>query len=231
MALYKALAADLKSGNGFGPWVKDEWNEVEADLWWDARGIHPLKMTNGFFCSDDIIRCQYPIFVEYIAQVEVDGESVVYEHDQCWARMRVVSVKAWPPAKSALVLDWAEGRAHDAWASWFPTEAGLYDTKHYQGQYAQMLTIIEPVYQSLFVVPPSAGQFYNKHLHRFVTPYAQVQEPIVRLAYALALALTNAISFRGAAGWVKLAEDLRPGSWEIIRGFAEDEWASLEELG
>ncbi len=227
--LYKALAADLKSSNGFGPWVKDEWNEVQLPLSFNVDGTTPGAV-NGFFCSDDILWCQYPVFVEYIAQVETGGESIIHGKDQCWQRMRVVSVKAWPPAKSALVLDWAEGRAHDAWASWFPTEATLYDTKHYQGQYAAMLTAIAPVYQSLFVSPPATGQFYNRNLHKFISDYAQVQHPVVLLAYALALALTETISFHGAAGWVKIAEDIRPGSWEIVRGFAEDYWASLEEF-
>lgn len=228
--LYKALAADLKSSNGFGPWVKDAWNEVQLPLLFDVDGTGPSGVPNGFHCSDDILWCQYPVLTEYIAAVEVDGESIIHDKTQCWQKMRVVSVKAWPPSKSALVLDWAEGRAHDAWASWFPTEAQLFDNRHYQGNYAAMLTIIAPVYQSLFFVAPSEGQFYNAHLHNLVSDYAQVQEPIIRLAYALALALTENISFRGAAGWVKIAEDIRPGSWELVRGFTEDYWASLEEL-
>ena len=57
MALYKALAADLKSSHGWGgdfAWVKDEWNEVEGPL---------VFGRNGFHCSDDILWCQYPVLV------------------------------------------------------------------------------------------------------------------------------------------------------------------------
>jgi len=237
MALYKALAAGLMSGSqnaGIGPWEVGEWNEITGELWWDVHGKFPLRRGNGFFCSDDILHCQWPVFTEYIAQVQTSGASIIYGKDQCWERMKVVSIKAWPPSKSTLVLDWAEGRAHDAWASWWPSEAAIYDAKHYQGQYAQMLAVIAPVYQSLFFNPPPTGQFYTKRVTRiddaFKSPYAAVQEPIIRLAYALALALTGTIAFRGAAGFVQLAENLRPGSWELIRGFTADLWAGLPEL-
>lgn len=227
MALYKALAADLKSSHGWGgdfAWVKDEWNEVEGPL---------VFGRNGFHCSDDILWCQYPVLVEYIAQVETDGQSVVQGKTQCWQKMRVVSVKAWPPAKSALVLDWAEGQCHASWASWFPTEAGLYDTRHYQGNYAAMLTIIEPVWRGMFTNSesiPAHSMHRTQGVHELLPGYTTIQEPIVRLAYALALALTSTISLRGAADWVQLAEGLHPGTWEIVRGFTEDYWSSLEEL-
>ena len=236
--LYKALAADLRSshgwGNDFGPWVVDQWEEIEGDLWWDVHGNHPPnRPVNGFFCSDDILWIQYPVLTEFIAAVEVDGASIIHGKTQCWQKMRVVSIKAWPPSKSALVLDWAEGRAHDSWASWFPTEAVLYDADHYGGQFSHMLDIIEPVWRGMFTNNesiPAHSLHRTKDVHKLKPDYSQIQEPIVRLAYALALVLTGTLTFRGAAGWVQLAEDIRPGSWEIVQGFTEDHWNSLEEL-
>jgi hypothetical protein len=226
--LYKSLASGMKSshswGNDYGPWVVDEWNEVEGSL---------VFGRNGFHCSDDILWIQYPVLTEYIAAVEVDGASIVQGKTQVWQKMRVVSVKAWPPSKSALVLDWAEGRAHDSWASWFPTEAELYDAAQYTGQFAEMLSIIEPVWKGMFTnneTIPAHSLHRFKDVHKLKSEYSQVQEPIIRLAYALALALTANLSFRGVAPWVKLAENINPGSWEIVRGFTEDHWAGLEEV-
>lgn len=230
MALYKALAADRKSshgwGNDFGPWVKNTWYEIEGDL---------IFGRNGFHCSDDIIYCQYPILVEYIAQVETDGESIIREggNDQCWERMRVTSIKAWPPSKSALVLDWAEGQCHASWESWFPSEAAIYDMKHYQGQYADMLEVIEPVWRGMFTnneTIPAHSLHRTKGVHELLPGYTQVQEPVVRLAYVLALVLTGTLTFRGAASWVKYAENIHPGAWDIVKGNAEDYWAGLEEI-
>jgi hypothetical protein len=226
--LYKALAADLKSshgwGNDFGPWVVDQWEEVEGPL---------VLGRNGFHCSDDILWGMYPVQVEFIAAVEVDGASIIQGKTQCWQKMRVTSIKGWPPAKSALVLDWAEGQCHASWESWFPSEAATYDMKHYQGQSADMLEVIEPVWRGMFQsgeTIPAHSLHRTQGVHKLKPDYSQVQEPIIRLAYALALVLTGTLEFRGAADWVQLAENIHPGTWETVRGFAEDYWNSLEEL-
>ncbi|MCG7853400.1 MAG: hypothetical protein MIO92_12840, partial [Methanosarcinaceae archaeon] len=119
MALWKALAAEMKSsqgdGGGFGPWVKNEWYEVQEPVCFDPSGFTGT-VHNGFHCSDDVIHCQYSVPVEYIAQVEVDGDSIIHGKTQVWQKMRVVSVKAWPASKSILTVDWAEGQCHDRWA-------------------------------------------------------------------------------------------------------------------
>ncbi len=225
--LYKALATDLKSSHGWGgdfAWVKNEWNEVEGPL---------VLGRNGFHCSDDILWGMYPIQVEYIAAVEVDGASIIQGKTQCWQKMRVISIKAWPPSKSNLVLDWAEGQCHASWESWFPTEAATYDMKHYQGQYADMLEVIEPVWRGMFTNNesiPAHSLHRTKDVHKLLPGYTQVQEPVVRLAYALALALTGNLTLTSAAAYVQMAEDIHPGSWATVRGFAEDHWVSLPEV-
>jgi hypothetical protein len=236
--LYKALAADRKSSHGwghdFGPWETDTWYEVEGPLWWNPRGIlTPNRPVNGFFCSDDILWCQYPYQVAYIAAVEVDGASIIYDKTQCWQKMRVISIKAWPPSKSALVLDWAEGQVHTAWAYDWPSEAGLYDTRHYQGNFAAMLSIIEPLWRSLFTNSesiPAHSLHRFKDVHKLKSEFADWQEQALSMAYLLALALTSTVTLANASRWVQIAEDIHQGSWATIRGFTEDHWNSLEEL-
>lgn len=120
-----------------------QWYEVEGPIHWDVHGNQPPhRIPNGFHCSDDIIYCQDPVLTQYIAQVEVDGNSIIYDKIQCWQRMRVVSVKAWPVSKSILTIDWAEGQCHERWAAIFPGEAAVYEMKNYQGQWADMLAVI-----------------------------------------------------------------------------------------
>lgn len=223
MALYKALSANMKSsaswGGGFGPWVKNEWYEITG----------PLTFENSFHCSDDVLWAMFPIKTEYIAQVEVDGASIIQGYTQCWQKMKVTSIKAWPASKGALVLDWAENRAHDYWAGIFPTEAGQYDTKHYQGQFAQMLSIIQPVYKSLFVNGDTI-QTFATHAHKRKPEYIWQLESVIYLAYVLSLALTNNLTIYGGGPFVRIAEHVRPGSWATVRGFVEGELATLEEV-
>ena len=189
----------------------------------------PAGLTNGFHCSDDILWCMDPVKVEYIAQVEVDGESIIRDGQQAWQKMRVVSIKAWPPSKANLVVSWAEGRAHDYWASTFPTEAGLYDTANYQSQFADMLQIIQPLYKSLFMDGDSIVRFRTIN-HKRKVGYSVALERTIYLAYLLALALTDNVTIYGGGGLVRIAEDIRPGSWETVKGFTEDQWAGLEEV-
>ncbi len=232
--LYKALQGNLCSraddlrGLETGPWVVDEWREITGSLQWDPDNNVPR---NGLVCSDDILHCQVEL-TEYIAAVETDGQSIIHGKSQMWERMRITSLKAWPTAKSALVLDWAEGRSHDAWASWFPTEAVLYAAAQYTGQWADMLAVIEPVWRGMFTnneTIPAHSLHLTKGAHK-LSGYTEVQEPIVRLAYAYALAKNGYFNLLGAAGWVLLAEAIRPGAWETVRGFTEDYWAGLPEV-
>lgn len=235
MPLYKALAADIKSspgwGEGFGPWVKDQWYEVEGPVVGPrADGISVLPH-NGFHCSDDIIHCQYSIPTEYIAQVEVDGNSVIQGNDQVWQRMRVVSVKAWPSSKSILTLDWAEGQCHYRWAAAFPSEADGYEMKNYQGQWAQMLTIISPVWKGMFTHGEEIYGMRRSFSRNLLKPeYPESLERAVRLAYVLALARTGNIAPKGAAPWARIAAHNRPDIWEIVRSNVENHWSTLPEL-
>ncbi len=232
MALYKALTGDMKSPEGYGapygPWVKDQWYEVEGPVHFDPSGI--TNPPNGFRCSLDILQCMCAgVHTQYIAQVEIDGASVVYESNQWWKKMRVVSVKAWTPAKATLVLDWAEGRAHDVWEGRFVSEAALYDAAHYTGQFGTMLGIIEPVYKSLY----NDNDFWRfpkwQQFNSLKPQYTRQFERLVKLAYMLALCLTGNLTPYGGASWVRYAEAARPGSWDIIKGFTEDHWAGLPE--
>lgn len=230
MALWKALDGNMKSCDNSGPWVKNEWNEVTGPLWWNPRGGRtPNSRINGLFCSDDVLWCMFPVFTEYIAQVEVDGASDIYGKDQCWQRMRVVKVKAWPSSKANLVLDWAEGQMHYAWAYWFPSEAGLYDTRHYQGNWAAMLSIIQPLYKSLFVNGDTILQFATQS-HKRKPEYAWFQERGIYLAYVLALALHGDLTLYGGGPFVRMAEEVHAGAWATVRYFVEDHWSSLPEL-
>ncbi len=225
MALWKALAADMKSSHGwggdFGPWVKNEWYEVEGPL--NADG-------NGFHCSDDVCLCMEPVLVQYLCQVETAGDSIIREWDQCWQKMRVTSIKAWPPSKGALVLDWAENRAHDYWAGIFPTEAALYETRHYQGNFAQMLAIIQPVYKSLFINGETI-QLFPTHAYKRKPEYLWQLEQAVYLAYLLALVKTETVGpVYGGGTFARWAEHARPRSLATIRGFVEDHWTTLPEV-
>lgn len=229
MALYKALAADMKSGNGFGPWVKNEWQEVEGPLSFDLDRATPH---NGFHCSDDIVHCQYSVPVAYIAEVEVDGDSIIHGKDQVWQKMRVVSVKAWPASKSVLTVDWAEGQCHYRWADRFPSEAAVYEMKNYQGQWADMLEVIEPLWKSLFTHGEEiAGLKPDRNRHMLKPEYPQSLERAVRLAYFLVLCRTGHYYSGplGAAPWVRVAATGRPDIWEIVRGNVEAHWAGLQE--
>ncbi len=235
MALWKALAADMKSGpwgNYFGPWVKDQWYEVEGPVVGvDKNGIS-TRPHNGFHCSDDIIHCQYSVPVEYLAQVEVEGDSVIHDKGkvQTWQRMRVVSVKAWPASKSILTIDWAEGQCHYRWAAAFPSEADLYEAKNYQGQWAQMLAVIEPVWKGMFTNGDKIYGLRRKYNYNLLKPeYPQSLERAVRLAYFLALCRNGYGSPRGAASFVRDAAYKRPDIWEIVRGNVEAHWATLPE--
>ena len=227
MALYKALASGMKGSlaweASFGPWEKGVWYEQITPL---VGGGLP-----GFFCSSDIMDCTRPVWTEYIAQVETDGQSITFRNSpyQYWTKMRVTSIKAWPPSKANLVVSWAEGRAHDYWASTFPTEAGLYDIANYQSQFADMLQIIQPLYKSLFMDGDSIVRFRTIN-HKRKVGYSVALERTIYLAYLLALALTDNVTIYGGGGLVRIAEDIRPGSWELVKGFTEDHWAGLEEV-
>ena len=224
--LYKALTGDMKSGNGFGPWVKNEWKEVEGPLSFDLDQAIPH---NGFFCSPDLIQATFSVKTEYIAQVETDGVSIIHGNLQCWQKMRIVSVKAWPPSKAALILDWAENRAHDSWAGRFPTEAALYAAKQYQGQWASMLQVIQPLYKSLY----ANSDFYlfpkQQQYNTLKPDYTRQFEKLVRLAYIYALVKNGYLTAYGGGPFVSVTERARPGSWDIVEGFARDHWNGLEE--
>lgn len=228
---FKALAVDRKSSRGwggnFGPWVTDEWYEVEGPISFDVNFAKPVR---GFFCSPDILSCMSSVRTEYICEVETGGVSIIHGTTQCWQRMRVTKIKAWPPAKGTLVADWAETRTHDYWAGYFPTEADSYENKRYQGQWAAMLSIIEPLYKSLFTDGAPGTRFYNRNLHHLKPGYHPNLESVLRLAYIVALARTNEITIYGGSGLVSLAEGVAPGSWAQVRQFAEDHWASLPEV-
>lgn len=233
MALYKALTADFMSPEGygapFGPWVKNEWQEIEGPVLFDPNGVTGT-VPNGFRCSDDIVHCQYPVKVEYIAQVEVDGDSVIYGKDQWWQKMRVVSIKAWPPSKSILTIDWAEGQCHYRWEAVFPGEAAAYEMKNYQGQWAAMLGIISPLWKSLFTHGEEVYGLHRDGNRCLLKPeYPESLERAVRLAYFLALCHTGTLTPYGAAPLVRDAAHNRPDIWEIVRGNVEDNWATLEE--
>jgi len=232
--LYKALTGDMKSPEGygipFGPWVKNQWYEIEGPVRFSPSGG---SVPNGFRCSDDIIRCQYPVKVERIAQVEVDGDSVTYEKDQWWKKMRVVSVKAWPPSKSILTVDWAEGQCHYRWADRFPSEAAVYEMKNYQGQWADMREVIEPLWKSLFTHGEEIyGLKPDRNRHTLKPEYPHSLERAVRLAYFLALCRTGFYYNGpfGAAPWVRVASYNRPDIWEIVKGNVENYWAGLAEV-
>lgn len=225
--LYKSLTGDMKSGNGFGPWAKNEWCEVEGPLSFDLDQAIPH---NGFFCSPDLIQTTFSVKTEYICEVEVDGDSIIHGNIQCWQKMRIVSVKAWPPSKAALILDWAEGRAHDSWAGRFPTEAALYAMKQYQGQWAAMLQVIQPLYKSLYA---NSDFYYFPKWQQFNTlkpEYTRQFERLVRLAYIYALVKTGDLTAYGGGPFVSVTERARPGSWDIVEGFARDHWAGLPEV-
>jgi hypothetical protein len=231
--LYKALTSDMKSPEGygvpFGPWVKDQWYEIEGPVHFDPSGVTG-PVPNGFFCSPDLIQTTFSVTTEFICEVETDGASVVYENNQWWQKMRVVSIKAWPPSKAALILDWAEGRAHDVWAGRFVSEAEIYAMKQYQGQWADMLEVIQPVYKSLY----ADNDFYLfPKIHQFNTlkpEYTRQFERLVRLAYIFALVKTGNLTAYGGGPFVSVTERARPGSWDIIEGFARDHWAGLAEV-
>jgi len=192
---------------------------------------HTLKTKHsGFFCSDDILWAMSPEFTRYIAEVEVDGTSVVLDKTQYWSKMRVVSIKAWPASNAALVLDWCENRANDYWESHFPSEATLYNARRYQGQHAQMVAIMEPLWHSLFLNGETiSGLHRNKYHHPLKEEYSQSLEWTIRLAYITSLALNgDIVPYGGNLAW--MAEFVRPGAWEIVRGFTADHWSTLPEV-
>lgn len=238
--LYKSLNSDLKSimddqsGTPSAAWVKNEWHEITGALLWSPNCTSPR---NGLFCSDDILQCMYGEFPRYIAAVEVDGASIIHGKTQVWQKMRVTSIKAWGHNKACLVLDWSEGRSHDYWADRWPTEATLYDAKHYQGQYQHMLDVIFPVYQSLYVNGENIPAYELAGPQQKLKPEFTQQvwsrinmEHIILLAYLLPKMLLNLREMYGGGHFAYWAEKVNPGAWEIVRGFTEDHWASLEEV-
>ncbi len=240
MALYKALNADRKSiiddqcGTPSEAWVVGEWHEITGPLRWDINNTSPR---NGLFCSDDILQCMYGEFPRFIAAVETDGESIVHGKTQVWEKMRVTSIKAWGHNKACLVLDWAEGRSHDYWAGRWPTEATLYDMKHYQGQYQDMLDIIFPVFQSLYYNGEAIPAYELAGPQQRLKPEFTQQvssrinmERIVTMAYLLPQMLLNMKEMYGGGAFAYWAEQVCPGAWEIVRGFTEDHWGGLPEV-
>lgn len=251
--LYKALNSDFKSaidhhcGWLSEPWVVGEWHEITGELYWDYQGNqgnhnHPIIgglrcPRNGLHCSDDILWAMYGEFPRYIAAVETDGASIIHGKSQMWERMRVTSIKAWGHNKACLVVDWCEGRSHAYWANRFPETATLYDAKHYQGQFQDMLEAIFPVYQSLYIggenIPAytlAGKQWHLKPEFKQQTWSRLNMESVVTMAYLLPQLLLNMKVAYGGGGLAYPAEMVSPGSWELIRTFTADHWNSLEEL-
>jgi len=238
MALYKALAADMKSyvddyrGRASEPWIKNEWREIEGDLWWDINGNLPKRNPprNGLYCDTDILFAMWPEFTQFLCEVETDGQSITFRNEsmQCWQKMRVTKVKAWTAADSALVCDWCEGQTHDLWASDFPTEAGLWDTRHYQNNTAQMVEISRTLYKSLFVGGETISLFAPQGM-KLKPEYEDFLMRAVHLAYLTSLLLNGDMVAHGAPG-TDIARLIRPTTWNTVRGFVEDRWNSKEEL-
>lgn len=238
--LYKALNSDFRSqvddylGRASEPWVVGEWKE-KSPIWWDISGVGKRLGKgphSGFFCDADILFAMSPEFTRYIGEVEGDGGSIVHGKGQMWERMRFTSLKAWPASKAALVMDWCENRANDYWESHFPTEATLYNAVRYQGQHAQMVSITGPLWRSLFTngeTIPAYSLHRTQGVHKLKPEYLPALERTIWLAYYTSLALNGNLAPYGG-NLAQFAEDVRPGSWETVRGFTEDEWAGLEGL-
>jgi len=237
--LYKSLNADRRStaddmsGTPSEPWVVGEWHEITGPVRWNHNRNTPR---NGLFCSDDILQAMYGEFPRFICAVEVDGDSISWGKDQWWQKMRVVSIKAWGHNKAALVLDWCEGRSHAYWADRFPTEAVLYDAAHYEGQFQDMLDVIFPVYQSLFVggeaIQPYGLAWRELKLKPEYTQQVSSRinmNHIITMAYLLPQMLLYMKEMYGGGAYAYWAEKGNPGSWELIRSFTEDLWGGLPE--
>jgi len=159
MTLYKALAADMKSYGGFGPWVKNEWQTQPAgELNSAVKGGVPY----GLHCSNDVLIALESTHVpEYICKVETAGDSILPgqtrkgetivsdDGPQVWRQMRVTHVWAWPKAEvQGLAVD-AEWLVHSIWAMHYPDEAAAWQSAMDGQQYDQAATIALSVFMEL----------------------------------------------------------------------------------
>lgn len=86
---WKCLVKGMKSREGKGAerdWEVGVWREVPPPLVWCGEGLH---------CSPTPLDAMNWVTPAYIAEVEVDGESVVEPTKSCHQRMRLIRVWKW----------------------------------------------------------------------------------------------------------------------------------------
>jgi hypothetical protein len=81
--LYKSLPADRKP-NGF---------QFKKGVWYKEDNISICS--RGFHASKNIIDAMFYVNCEWIAKVEVRGESEIQEDKQCWSEMKILEWQKW----------------------------------------------------------------------------------------------------------------------------------------
>jgi hypothetical protein len=110
--LYKFLRTGLKSDNGENrDWVIGEWREEKGGLGICSRGFHASKTP---------LQALSYVSGEILAKVEVRGESIIQENQECWSEMRIVKAWHWKKEDSMALAIFAAEQVIDIFEKEYP---------------------------------------------------------------------------------------------------------------
>ena len=91
---YKFLREGLKSNLGDHTWKVGEWYKIDGDV---------SICDCGFHCSKEIYHAFSYVQGEILAEVEVEGDSVIQDDKEAWGEMKIRKVWKWQKKDSVAV--------------------------------------------------------------------------------------------------------------------------------
>ena len=111
--LWKSMKSEMKSSHGKVAWKIGKWQTCEGNI--DI-------CSNGFHASRNVIDAMGFVNCEVLAEVEVNGTSIIQSDKECWSEMRIVKSREWTKDDSVRLAIYAAELVIDIYEKEYPKD-------------------------------------------------------------------------------------------------------------